>query len=459
MQRRSLPIIPCLVVLCLGGLATTATAQPAVDQPQATETETGQPGAELTETDAGTATQKQDDEDYFELLKLFADTLDQVERNYVEEVSRRELMEAAIKGVLAKLDQYSDYIAPEQFDDFRTGVESEFGGIGIRVGVIDGKLTVITPLLGTPAYRAGIMTGDQILKIGDASTDGMTLEDAISRMKGRLGSSIKIRVLHKDDGVEEQATLERELVQMETVLGERRRDDDQWDFLYDDSEKIGYIRITSFSGRTAHDLRIALDRLVAQEMKSLILDLRFNPGGLLSSAIDVADMFVKSGTIVSTAGRNTAERVWSATPEGSYDGFKILVMVNRYSASASEIVAACLQDHERAIVIGERSWGKGSVQNIIELEGGRSALKLTTGGYKRPSGKNIHRSENATDDDDWGVQPNEGLNIRMRIGEMRRLLAYHRDRDILLTPADKKKNPPAAYVDRQLQAALDHLRK
>ena len=175
--------------------------------------------ADAESTDGGTdesandeieADEKQEpDEEYYELLKLFADTLDQVERNYVEEVSRRELMEAAIKGVLGKLDQYSDYIPPDQFDNFRTGVENEFGGIGIRVGIIDGRLTVITPLIGTPAYRAGILTGDQILTIDGASTEGMSLEDAITRMKGRIGTTVQIRVRHKDDQVEEQVTVER----------------------------------------------------------------------------------------------------------------------------------------------------------------------------------------------------------------------------------------------------------
>ncbi len=401
-----------------------------------------------------------DDEEYFELLKLFADTLDQVERNYVEKVSRRELMEAAIEGVLAKLDQYSDYIAPEKLDNFRTGVESEFGGIGIRVGLVDGKLTVITPLVDTPAYRAGVLTGDQIVKIADESTEGMSLEQAITRMKGRIGSEIDLTVRHEGTGEEQTLKVQRELVRMETVFGDRRLPDDRWNFMFDAEHKIGYVRISSFSRHTHEDLQLALQRLVAQDMKGLILDLRFNPGGLLSAAIDVADLFLPDGVIVSTSGRNVPERVWSATSPGTYGDFPIAILVNRYSASASEIVAAALQDHQRAIVIGERTWGKGSVQNIIELEGGRSALKLTTAGYHRPSGKNIHRFEEATEDDDWGVKPDEGFEVKLSAGETRRLLTYQRDRDILLSPAAKQQAAaPERVIDPQQQLALDSLIK
>jgi carboxyl-terminal processing protease len=397
------------------------------------------------------------DEEYFEMLRLFADTLDQVERNYVKEVSRRELMEAAIQGVLAKLDAYSDYIAPDQLDSFRRGVENEFGGIGIRVGVIDGKLIVVTPLIDTPAYRAGVVAGDRILKIGDESTEGMSLEDAINRMKGKIGSRTSLTVRHEADGKEEQVTLEREVVRMETVFGDRRRDDNRWNFMIDADKKIGYIRISTFSRHTAEDVKAALDQLTGQGMKGLILDLRFDPGGLLSTAIEVADFFLAKGTIVSTSGRNAQDRTWSASEPGTYEGFEMAVLVNGYSASASEIVAACLQDYGRAVVVGERSWGKGSVQNIIELEGGRSALKLTTAGYQRPSGKNIHRAEGAGPDQDWGVRPNDGFEVSLSRNEARRLLEYYQQWEILPAPgsrADKSEDP---YVDRQLQRALDYL--
>jgi carboxyl-terminal processing protease len=397
------------------------------------------------------------DEEFFELIKLFSDTLDQVERNYVEEISRRELMEAAIEGVLGKLDQYSNYIPPSDFDGFKTGVENQFGGIGIRVGVVDGQLTVITPLIGTPAYEAGVLAGDKIVAIAGESTKDLSLEDAIARMKGKVNTDVELTVRHAGDDKEEKFKLTRRIVQIETVLGDSRNKDDSWNYVFDADAKIAYIRVTSFSRRTHQDLQRVLRRLKTDGIKALILDLRFNPGGLLTSAIDVADLFLEGGTIVSTDGRNAPKRTWKAKKRGTFDDFEMAVLVNRFSASASEIVAASLQDHERAVIVGERTWGKGSVQNIIELEGGKSALRLTTGTYHRPNGKNIHRFEGATDDDDWGVRPSDGHALRLSPIETRRLLDYQQNVNVLGAARDEEDPDKKRMVDRQLQRALDHL--
>ncbi len=405
---------------------------------------------------ADSPTPTADDEEFFELLKLFADTVDQVERNYVQKVSRRELMEAAIQGVLGKLDEYSNYIRPEDLDQFRAGVENEFGGIGIRVGMIEEQLTVITPLCGTPAYRAGVLAGDQILRIGQEDTRELSLNDAIRRMKGPVGTELQLAVRHVHDGSEETLTVRRERVFVETVLGYRRNADDSWDYFCDANQHIGYIRIVSFSRQTHEDLRDVLRQLQERDVRGVILDLRFNPGGLLSSAIQVADLFLAQGTIVSTEGRNTPSKSWTAKAEGTFRELDLVVLVNRHSASASEIVAACLQDHARAVVIGERTWGKGSVQNIIELENGRSAIKLTTAGYFRPSGKNIDRFEGAGEDDDWGVHPNDGHQLSLTPDEMRQLLERQRALDVV---ADRRglRETTGDFVDRQLQMAMDYL--
>ena len=189
--------------------------------------------------------------------------------------------------------------------------------------------------------------------------------------------------------------------------------------------------LTSFSRDTARDLRTALRKLNKTKLRGLILDLRFNPGGLLNSAIEVCGMFISEGRIVSTAGRNSPERAWDAHPGEVFENFPMVILVNRYSASASEIVSACLQDHKRALVVGERTWGKGSVQNVIELEGGNSLLKLTTAAYKRPSGKNIHRFPNAKDSDEWGVMPDKGYDLKLSEKDMFRLMLDRRDRDVL----------------------------
>ena len=196
------------------------------------------------------------------------------------------------------------------------------------------------------------------------------------------------------------------------MLGDRRKPDDTWDFMLDPQQRIGYVRLTAFSRDTAGELRKVLDALQKEKIRGLILDLRFNPGGLLSSAIEVSHLFISKGRIVSTKGRNSPERIWDARKEGSFEGFPMAVLVNRYSASASEIVAACLQDHKRAVVIGERTWGKGSVQNVIELEYdrnvARSVLKLTTASYRRPNGKNID-SRRGQGERRVGRQPGQGL--------------------------------------------------
>jgi carboxyl-terminal processing protease len=377
------------------------------------------------------------EEDYYELFKVLVDTLDQVERNYVEDVSRRELFEAAIEGVLKKLDPYSNYIAPEELDRFKGAIEREFGGIGIMIGFDqdDGQLKITSPLYGTPAYRAGLLAGDRIVQIEGEPTEGLSIDEAVRRLKGKEGTTVTFTVIHPD-GKRETVTVEREIIQVETVLGDQRKEDDTWDFMLDEKQGIGYVRLTAFSRDTARDLRRAIRGLEDRGLKGLILDLRFNPGGLLSSAIEVCDMFISEGRIVSTKGRNRSERSWDAHKPGTFGDFPMAVLVNRYSASASEIVSACLQDHGRAVVIGERTWGKGSVQSVVDLEEGRSALKITTHSYWRPNGKNIHRGREDTDDDEWGVTPNDGYLVKLRDVEVGRLLKYRQDRDILISHLD-----------------------
>ena len=376
---------------------------------------------------------KQPKEEYYELHKLLVDTLDQVERNYVKDVSRRELIEAAIKGVLSELDPYSAYISPKDLGQFRTAVDGNFGGIGIQIVVDHGRLEVLSPLVGTPAYRAGMMAGDRITEINGKSTKGITLDEAVGQLKGEVGSEITLTVIHPGKSEPEKVTITRELIRVNTVVGDHRKEDDNWDFMLDSQEQIGYIHITAFSRDTARDLRKALDQLKKDNLRGLILDLRFNPGGLLRSAIEVSDLFVSKGRIVSTKGRGPegAERVWEAHEEDSFEGFAMVVLINRYTASAGEIVSACLQDHKRAVIMGERTWGKGSVQNVIPLEGGRSALKLTTASYLRPNGKSIHRFLHAEEDEEWGVIPDDGYLLKLTDQELVSLVTDQRQRDIL----------------------------
>ena len=392
-------------------------------------------------------------EDDYELMRLFVDTLDEVERNYVRPIERRELMEAAIEGVLSKLDDYSDYIAPEHLDAFRRELDSQFGGIGIHVDQNqDGELRIITPLARSPGLRAGLRADDVILAIDGRQTAGWTVEQAVQRMKGPVGSSVSLKVRHRDATVE-TLQMDREMIAVETVFSYQRTEEGGWDSWIDAERGVAYFWVRSFGARTTGDLKALLTALPPARLRGLILDLRSNPGGLLTSAIEMCDLFLERGTIVSTQGRNVKTRTWSASGKVAYTGFPMVVLVDQQSASASEIVAACLQDHSRAIVIGERSWGKGSVQRVVELEQGKSALKLTTSSYVRPNGGNIHRFPDAAEEDEWGVRPNPGFEVALNFEERQRLIRRQRQS---LYPRPRV-DGATFFLDAQLQKALAYL--
>lgn len=392
-------------------------------------------------------------EDLDDLLRLFVETLNSVERNYVESISRRDLMEGAIEGMIAKLDQHSQYVAPAELEEFRRGVDSEFGGIGVQVMMEQGRLTIISPIVGSPAYRAKLTAGDIITHVDGTSTQDLVLSKAVQLLKGKLGTSVDLTVLHSGGDIPETLSLVRESVRIRTVRGDRRQADDSWDYLYDHDLGVGYVRITSFSRYTVREMRATMNSLMDQSFKGLILDLRSNPGGLLSSAVELSDMFVEGGTIVTTSGRSVEPREWTAHKAGTYSGFPMAVLVNRFSASASEIVAACLQDHGRAVVVGQRTWGKGSVQNVLDLEQGRSALKLTTAEYRRPNGNEINRQPGDLDSDDWGVTPDEGFEFRLSDGEAARLERQRQAKDLLVNRSAGEDE----IEDKQLQIAFEYI--
>jgi carboxyl-terminal processing protease len=340
---------------------------------------------------------------------------------------------------------------------FSETVDQEFGGIGIQVHIDERthRLTVMSPLPGTPAYRAGILAGDIIMEIDGKSTEHFTTDKAVDLLKGKPGLPVKLGVLHTGTNKKEQVSLVRDVIHVATVLGDHYKPDGSWDFMIDKQNKIGYVRLTHFSRHSSIELEKAVNQLLEEGMRGMVLDLRFDPGGLFTQATEIADMFIEGGTIVSTKGRNTPDHTWEAKKEGTFPNFPMAVIVNHYSASASEIVAACLQDHHRAVIVGERSWGKGSVQNVIELDNGSSALKLTTASYHRPSGKNIHRFPGATESDAWGVMPDSGFEVKFTPRETREYLeTYRRDRDIL----NKNGPPPSDFKDRQLDKALAAVR-
>lgn len=365
---------------------------------------------------------------------LVAEAMDRIVLNYVEPVGNRELFEGAMKGMLGELDQYSSYIGPEEYAEFQEILDQEFGGIGIMVELNreTNRLTVLSPVVGTPAYRAGIQPGDMIVAVDGESTEGVSLTDAVDLLRGAPGTKVRITVLHPGDTEPVEITVSRAIITVPSILGDTRKPDGQWKFVLDEYPNIGYLRMATFGEHTAQQFEAALRRCLGMQIDGLIIDLRFNAGGLLTAAVKTCDMFIEPGSmILSTRGRGGKRQktFWAESKPIIDAEIPVAVLINNYSASASEIVAACLQDHGRAVIVGERSWGKGTVQNVIQLERGRSIMKLTTATYWRPSGKNIHRSKSAQDDGDWGVVPDEGLEVKLSEEEFEVYVLARRKRD------------------------------
>ena len=314
--------------------------------------------------------------------RLLAEVLEHVRREYVDRISDQELMEAAIRGLIADLDPHSAYLDPEQFDEIRISTTGEYSDVGIEVELENGVVKVINPIEDTPAYRAGVLKGDRILAVDDVPVDIDNLNDTIDRMRGRIGTPVKITIARGPDPKPLQFTLARASVQVHSV-SQRLLE-----------PGIGYVKITHFSETTTPDLEAAIAKLKKQssgKLRGLVLDLRNNPGGVLEAAVGVSDVFLDGGLIVTANGRAPdAQFSMDAQPGDDLDGAPLIVLVNGGSASASEIVAGALQDHHRAQLVGSQTYGKGSVQTVMPLSDGH-AIKLTTSRYFTPSGASIHK--------------------------------------------------------------------
>lgn len=386
-----------------------------------------------------------------------------IEQEFIDDVDGRELFENAMDGMVSELDKYSGFISRDDFSQFQETLDQNFGGVGVIVDVDaeTNRLTVTSPLVNTPAFRAGMRGGDIIMEIDGASTEGMSLRDAVRLMRGPPGVAVHLVVQHRNGEVEEM-DVERAIIPIESVKGDMLRSDGNWMFHMQSNPRVGYIRISTFGEKTVEELTQAL-KFEHGEVDALIVDLRNNAGGLLSAAVATCDMFIDEGAIVTTRGRGGIERRREMATRGTTivdRDVPVVVLVNHFSASASEIVAACLQDHGRAKIVGERTWGKGTVQNIIELEGGRSALKLTTATYWRPSGKNIHRKKNASEELPWGVRPDPGLEVEVTDDELIEVAKERQRRDVLPNEGEPP-IPPVddAPKDLQLERAIEHLEK
>ena len=324
----------------------------------------------------------------YEMYELFSKVVEQVRAHYVEEdkSTYEELVQGALKGMLQSLDPHSQFMDKEAFKAMREETAGQFGGLGITIGLKDMVLTVIAPMEGTPAFRAGLLSGDKIMEVDGESTEGITLEDAVKKLRGEPGTTVKIKIFRPTVQIMKEFELERAVINVPSIKDTRVLDG-----------QIGYVRMLQFGESTADDLQKELDTLEKQQVKALVLDLRSNPGGLLSAAVEVAQKFLRRGDlIVFTRGRdNRMERSYRARGRATFPNVPMVVLINGFSASASEIVAGALQDNQRAILVGEKSFGKGSVQSVLPQDAG-TAIRLTTAKYYTPSERVIH---------DNGIEP------------------------------------------------------
>jgi carboxyl-terminal processing protease len=400
---------------------------------------------------------------YRDLIKASTDTVKIPEAVLVKEFT---------EGALEKLDQFTAVIWPTDKSDFEKNTKGSFGGVGIQISSEDGQLKVISPLEDTPAFRAGIQAGDVIVGINGKTAVGMNIDQAVRNITGEPNTKVVLQIRRRSSKQPLDFELTRAIIKVSSIKGIQRDPQDiaKWNFLIDPEQKIGYIRITQFQEDTAEQLRAALNTLEAQGLRGLVVDLRFNPGGYLSSAIEISDMFLDEGTIVSTKGRTQRPNRWPATSELKVaKELPMMVLVNQHSASASEIFSGAMRDLGRATIVGQRSFGKGSVQNINQIGWrGEAILKVTTSYYYLPNNESLHRTEGAKT---WGVEPD--VIVEMTPAQTASLLKQRRDSEIIAArnatqPDDATTQPttgPAAtqaaeepVVDAQLETALILLR-
>ncbi len=410
--------------------------------------------------------------DRYENLALFQKVLHFIEQNYVEEVKNRELIYGAIKGMMETLDPHSNFLPPEIFKDMKADTSGQFGGVGIEIGLKDSVLTVVSPIEDTPAYKAGIKPGDKLLKINGESTKGLSLSEAVSRMRGKKGSTVTVTIFRKDFSVPKDFSLIRENIKIATVK----------------SEEIDhgylYTRLTNFNEYSFTDLKNTIDKyergLKKGKIKGLVFDLRNNPGGLLDQAVDVTSLFVDEGIVVSTLGRNKDSKEVRYAKKGfARKDYQVAVLVNGNSASASEIVAGALQDHRRAVIMGQPTFGKGSVQTVVELLP-EVGLKLTIARYYTPSGRSMQlkglQPDVVLDEIDYKVlQAATKKSESIREKDLRRHMNYEgedskdfREEDLALMKStdqekweSKKEDSMKTYVakeDYQVREALNYIK-
>lgn len=366
-------------------------------------------------------------------------------------------LEACLTKIADSLDPYSAYIPPVAWEEMQAESNGGFVGIGVKLREIPEtkETVVVTTILNSPAFQKGIRAQDRIVEVDGVDTSSSGMDDTARRLSGQEGKPVQIGIKRPHvDGVQ-NLTVVRRKVRVESVLGRRRLPDFSWDYWLDEKQGIVYVRIASFAAETAADLERVLKEYHDKGMKALVLDLRYNLGGLLDSALETADLFLDEGVIVSIRDRQGNEDVWHADDQSPFGDLKLAVLVNRESASGSEIVSAAIFDHQRGVIVGERTFGKGSIQNLHPLQDGKSILKLTTATFHRPNGQNLHRFPNSKPSDDWGVQPTQGFEIvtsRADVDELQKRIA---EQEIIQRPDQPPVFEP--FADPALEKARQYL--
>jgi carboxyl-terminal processing protease len=394
------------------------------------------------------------DDDYA-FVKTLIDIHRQVDNNYVEPIDEDKLKNGSVNGMMSELDPYSIFIPAAKTEEFDNLLEGSFKGVGIELSQLeDGNIQVVSPIPNSPALKAGVLAGDIIVKVNGADIKGKKIADVQTMIKGPLGSEVRLTVKHLD-GQEVELKMSRQEIVLPTVMGYRRDAKNNWDYWVSQNPKIAYVRITQFTNDTFTELKKSLDQLLGQGMQGLILDLRFNPGGRLDQAKQVVNLFIRDGIIVVTKGLHRSEEIARASPDQALtQNFKMIVLVNEHSASAAEIVAGSLKDNRRALILGTRTYGKGSVQEIIPLDQDEGELKLTVAYYYLPSGRLVHRKKGATD---WGVEPQ--IHIPMTEKEEAQVLQQQGQEELFHRPlplTTRSSTMPSSRptVDVQLQEAV-----
>ncbi len=404
---------------------------------------------------------------YGRMFSNFAQVMDEIEDGYVREVDRQQLFDTAMSEMVSSLDEHSNYYSAKELAALRENLDRHFSGIGIRVYAdpATNMLVISTPIVGSPGHKAGLAAGDTILAIDGVSTQDKTSSECSDLIRGEVGTTVTLTVQPYGETESVDVVVERGDILIPSVEGDSYLPDGSWDFQLEQDPQIAYIRLNAFVDETLDSLSFVLTELRNRNVKGVVLDLRDNPGGKLEIAVAMCDLFLDSGMIVSTKGREGIRELYEASAAGTEPNYPMAVLINSDSASASEILAAALQDHGRAVVVGQRSYGKGSVQSVMELDNGDAALKLTIAEYQRPSGENIHRHPGDDENHDWGVRPDEGYEVELTPEEWA-LLRLQRQRQDVFDPTGRTTGPPTdanggpirapdpTLVDPQLQRAI-----